>query len=262
MGNENGWPMSVKDHFACYVINLDASTERWHRIDQHLQSICISAQRISAVYAADLPKQDILCHYKPELNQQQFFMPLKPAEIGCFMSHLKTLETFLNQCDKPYAVILEDDVEFVGDINQFYAQWLAAMQTDKPVMLKLYARRSVSGKVIYHHQGQSIIHPRLVPLGTQACVINRAAAQQLLQVWYQFGMPVDVAYQHYWQHGVKVLVTVPNHINEISAQVGGSNIVTKQKLPFIYKAKREIKRSWYRFILFIKSNYNYLLVSR
>ena len=103
------------------------------------------------------------------------------------------------------------------------------------------------------------VRARLVPLGTQAAVINRAAAKQLLATWQQFGMPVDVAYQHWWQHGVEVQVTVPNHINEISEEVGGSNISNKQPLPFSYKLKRELKRSWYRLLLSLKSRYNYLL---
>ena len=74
----------------------------------------------------------------------------------------------------------------------------------------------------------------------------------------QFGMPVDVAYQHFWQHGVRVLVTVGNHVNEISAQLGGSNIANKQVLPLTYKIKREFKRSWFRLKLKLISMFYYL----
>lgn len=247
------------DVFAYYVINLDKDRVRWQRIDEHLRGQGINAERISAVYAADLPAEEIAKHYRPELNKEQFFLPLKPAEIGCFMSHLKTLETFLAQDDKPFAVILEDDVEFIGAAEDYHQQWLSAVDTDKPVMLKLYARRPVDGTQTYKLLGNASVRSRLVPLGTQAAVFNRAAAEQLLDAWKQFGMPVDVAYQHWWQHGVEVQVTVPNHINEISEEVGGSNISNKQPLPFSYKVKRELKRSWYRLLLSLKSRYNYWL---
>lgn len=247
------------DLFAYYVINLDKDTVRWQRIDEHLRGQNINAERVSAVYAADLPAEEIAKHYRQELNQQQFFLPLKPAEIGCFMSHLKTLEAFLAQGDKPFAVILEDDVEFIGDAEDYHQQWLSAVDTDKPVMLKLYARRPVDGKHTFKLMANASVRSRLVPLGTQAAVINRAAAVKLVQAWQQFGMPVDVAYQHWWLHGVEVQVVVPNHINEISEQVGGSNISNKKPLPFSYKAKRELKRSWYRLVLSIKSRYNYWL---
>ena len=247
----------TQDQFDYYVINLDKDKVRWDRINQHLVDIGVSAQRISAVYAADLPVEDIQSVYTDAVNKQQFFMPLKPAEIGCFMSHLKTMKTFLETSDKPYAVILEDDVEFVRPLGHLQGQWLAAVNSSNPVMLKLYARRPVDGNVCFKSGIDSTIWPRLVPLGTQAAVLNRAAAKQLLAAFNRFGMPVDVAYQHWWQHGVNVLVTVPNHINEISEQVGGSNISQKAKLPFSYKAKRELKRSWYRMQLSLKSRYNY-----
>ena len=249
----------IANLFAYYVINLDKDTVRWQRINEHLQSQGIEAERVSAVYAADLPSDEIARVYSDQLNEEQFFLPLKPAEIGCFMSHLKTLQSFLAQEEKPYAVILEDDVEFIGQAEDYHAQWLSAVQTEKPVMLKLYARRPVDGKYTYKLLGANSVRSRLVPLGTQAAVINRAAAEQLLAAWRQFGMPVDVAYQHWWQNGVEVLVTVPNHINEISEQVGGSNISNKQKLPLSYKAKRELKRSLFRLVLSIKSRYNYFL---
>lgn len=247
------------DLFAYYVINLDKDKVRWQRINEHLLAQGIKAERISAVYAADLPEEEIAKVYGAELNQEQFFLPLKPAEIGCFMSHLKTLKTFLDQNERPFAVILEDDVEFIGQAEDYHPQWLSAVDTDKPVMLKLYARRPVDGQQTYKLLGNTSVRSRLVPLGTQAAVINRAAAKQLLATWKQFGMPVDVAYQHWWQHGVEVQVTVPNHINEISEEVGGSNISNKQPLPLSYKVKRELKRSWYRLVLSIKSRYNYWL---
>ena len=248
-----------QDKFAYFVINLDKDKLRWQRINQHLIDFGVDAKRISAVYAADLPVADISKHYSKELNNQQFFLPLKPAEIGCFMSHLKTLEDFLTSSDKPYAVILEDDVEFINPIAEYQSQWLAAVDTEKPVMLKLYTRRAVDGVATFTSDIHSSVRCRLVPLGTQAAVINRAAAKQLLISYKKFGMPVDVAYQHWWQHGVEVQVTVPNHINEISEEVGGSNISQKQPFPLNYKIKRELKRSYFRLVLSLKSRYNYWL---
>jgi len=250
--------MSTDDEFAYYVINLDRSKERWQRINEHLQSMGIGAQRISAVYGADLPDEEIARYYAPHVNQKQFFMSLKPAEIGCFMSHLKVLKSFVEQSDKAYAVILEDDVEFIGDVLAYHAQWLQAVQGEEPVMLKLFSRRQVYGTVVHTHTNHSTIRPHLVPLGTQAAVLNRSAAYQLLKAWSQFGMPVDVAYQHFWQHGVRVLVTVGNHVNEISAQLGGSNIANKQVLPLTYKIKREFKRSWFRLKLKLISMFYYM----
>ena len=81
--------MSTDDEFAYYVINLDRSKERWQRINEHLQSMGIESERIRAVNGAALPDEEIARYCTPDLNQKQFFMSLKPAEIGCFMSHLQ-----------------------------------------------------------------------------------------------------------------------------------------------------------------------------
>jgi glycosyl transferase family 25 len=252
MNNQN-----LQQKFELYVINLDRSLERWQRIKPHLENMGLAPVRISAVDAVNSSADVLSAHYSLAVNQQTFFMPLKPAEIGCFLSHRKALETFLTASDKPYAIILEDDVEFVHNISQYIQQWEDALAGDTPVMLKLFKRRPISGVCVTKNEQTQLIKPKLVPLGTQAQVVNRSAAKALLAEFSQFGMPVDVAYQHSWQHGVDVLITVPNQVNEISQIVGGTNIGGSKGLSFSNKVKREIKRSWFRLKLKLKSDYHF-----
>ena len=182
-------------------------------------------------------------------------MQLKHAEIGCFLSHMKALETFVNQSEKSYVIVLEDDVEFIGDVEKYKHQWLDAVQGQDAKMLKLYSRRKVKGDLVYSQHDCKTIRPRLIPLGTQATIYNRPAATKLLETYRQFGMPIDVAYQHFWHHGLIVLVSERNHVKEISAQLGGSNISNNHDYPLTYKIKRELKRSWYRFKIALLSRY-------
>jgi len=249
--------MNTDEPFGYYVINLDSSKERWQHINEHISSYGIDITKVSAIYGADLTSQEIAKYYTPELNKKQFFMPLKAAEIGCFLSHLRALKIFVNNNKKMYAVILEDDVEFIGDMRRFRHQWLDAVQGQEPTMLKLFSRRKVYGPLVYSQHGLNTIRPRLIPLGTQCTVYNRPAAVQLLATYNQFGMPIDVAYQYWWEHGVRVLVSESNHVNEISAQLGGSNISDNYDFPLPFKIKRELKRSWYRFKLVLNSLYQY-----
>jgi len=253
---------TLNEEFEFYVINLDRSQQRWQRINAHLQGLSLDAQRISAVDAAQYDSVFLSKHYSNFLNKKSFFIDLKPAEIGCFLSHRKALTTFLNSSEKHYAVILEDDVEFVADPRQFCDQWRNVLNSSHPVMLKLFKRRSISGELLDQVEHTGIVRPRLVPLGTQAQVINRSAAKALLTAFEQFSMPVDVAYQHWWQHGVKILVTVPNQINEISQVVGGTNISGGADLSFGFKAQREVRRSWFRLTLKLVSAWFYFKRSR
>jgi GR25 family glycosyltransferase involved in LPS biosynthesis len=261
LGTKVVQPVSSDDEFAYYVINLDHSEERWRRINEHLKSMHIEARRISAVYGADLFDEEIARYYTPALNQKQFFMPLKFAEIGCFLSHFKALEAFVHDTEKIYAIILEDDVEFIGNVQIYKHQWLDAVQGQDAKLLKLYSRRKIKGDLVYSQHGLKTLSPVLIPLGTQATLYNRHAALQLLSVYKKFGMPIDVAYQHWWQHGVKILVCETNQINEISAQIGGSNISNKHDHLLSFKIKRELKRSWYRFKLALMSVYYYYRAS-
>ena len=248
---------STLEDFEFYVINLDRSQERWQRINAHLQTLGLVAERISAVDASQFGSVFLSKHYSKSLNKKYFFIGLKPAEIGCFLSHRKALKAFLADSKKKYAVILEDDVEFVSDPSQFIDQWHAVLNDQGPVMLKLFKRRGISGELVGRCEHTDIIRPRLVPLGTQAQVVNRSAAQALLMAFDKFSMPIDVAYQHWWQHGVKVLVTVSNQINEISQIVGGTNIGGSAGLSFGFKAQRELRRSWFRLKLKLVSAWFY-----
>ena len=253
---------ALLEEFEFYVINLDRSQERWQRINDHLHNLGLVAQRISAVDAAQYDNVFLSKHYNESLNKKSFFIGLKPAEIGCFLSHRKALKAFLTDSKKKYAVILEDDVEFVADPRQFCGQWLTVLNGNDAVMLKLFKRRAISGEWVDRCERTGVVRPRLVPLGTQSQIVNRRAAKALLTAFEQFSMPVDAAYQHWWQHGVKVLVTVPNQINEISKAVGGTNIGGSIGLSFGFKAQREIKRSWFRLKLKFVSAWFYFKSSR
>jgi len=256
---------SINENFELYVINLDRSKDRWAKINGHLTGYGLLAQRISAVDAKALPFEALQKYYNSEMNRTDFFIGLKPVEIGCFLSHRKALKAFLNDSKKPFAIILEDDVEFVVHPQAFCEQWLEVLNVDSPVMLKLFKRRPISGKkewpcVTTPDQNSyldKVVHAKLVPLGTQGQIVNRAAAANLLVAFEKFSMPVDVAYQHWWHHGVKVLVATPNQLNEISQIVGGSNIAGSLDLTFGSKVKRELGRSWFRLKLKVASFWYY-----
>lgn len=262
--------VSLDNQFELYVINLDRSKERWKKIYDHLNAYGLSPQRISAVDAKITPKEELHRHYSVSLNEANFFINLKPAEIGCFLSHRNALKKFVDESHKPYAIILEDDVEFAADPKVFLQQWAQVLNRASPTMLKLFKRRPISGEQRCHtmiegfsdHCVSRILRPKLVPLGTQGQIVNRAGAVKLLSATDSFCMPVDVAYQHFWQHGCEVLVATPNQINEISQVVGGTNIGGSQGLTLGFKIRREIGRSWFRLKLKLVSLWHYYRVTQ
>ena len=88
-----------------YVINLDRSTERLELISSQLSNQKINIKRIPAIDGIELnigkEADDAMC--KSEMGRS-----IQPGEVGCFLSHIKALETFISS-KSDFAVILEDD---------------------------------------------------------------------------------------------------------------------------------------------------------
>lgn len=83
-----------------YVINLDRRCDRWKYISEHLTSLNMKYERISAT----------------ELKIESDISSVKLGQISCFHSHIKTLrkayELNLNS-----VLILEDDCKFIRSID-------------------------------------------------------------------------------------------------------------------------------------------------
>ena len=240
-----------------YVINMAQSTERWAYMQSYLRGKGIEPTRINAIDGRALSVTERLRHYDESSNKQHYFSPLKAAEIGCFLSHKKAMETFLEQSDKPYLLLLEDDVEFCVDIASVAPSWFEVLSHSSPTMLKLYTKRKVSGGVYNTSSYGQIVRPYIVPLGTPAQVLNRAAVKKILLLCERFTMPVDVAYQYWWRHGVCVLAASPSQVREVSQNLDGSSIGGSQGLTQWEKVAREVGRSKFRFKLQVTSYWYY-----
>ena len=76
-----------------YVINLDRSTERLELISSQLSNQKINVKRIPAIDGIELnidkEADDSMC--KSEMGRS-----IQPGEVGCFLSHIKALETFIS----------------------------------------------------------------------------------------------------------------------------------------------------------------------
>lgn len=90
---------------AVFYINLDRDRARRVSIEGSLKRAGIHAERIAAIDGRSLPEW-----------AAPYFPPskLRPGEIGCYASHLLTMQTVLER-GLPYALVLEDDAVFDTD---------------------------------------------------------------------------------------------------------------------------------------------------
>ena len=76
-----------------YVINLDRSFERLELMSSQLSSQKIDLERISAIDGMNInisdEADDAAC--RSEMGRS-----IQPGEVGCFLSHIKALQTFIS----------------------------------------------------------------------------------------------------------------------------------------------------------------------
>lgn len=229
------------------VVNLDRSPQRLEAMVTNLAGVGLAFARLPAVDAGALDPGDIAAVYDLEANRRAYFAPLKRGEIGCFLSHRKAWAEFLASGQATHLVILEDDVAFSSPPQAVLDAIAEYLDAAGPCMVKLYARHHASGRTLRDlGQGHRLVRPTLAPLGTQAQMLNRAAAHRLLQATARFYEPIDVALQRTWDTGVDILVATPDLVLEISDQLGGTTLRAARREPLAGRLLREVRRPWFR----------------
>lgn len=94
-----------KPNIKCFYINLDRDKERKQRLECHLSENINDFNKVPGVLAKELPSFAI----DKVVKNKKFVREV--GAIGCFLGHIRTLETIVNEsCD--YALVLEDDAWF------------------------------------------------------------------------------------------------------------------------------------------------------
>ena len=250
---------NLSSKLTTHVLNLKRSPQRWDFISAHLADHNIHATRFEAVDGKELKEKEIITHYDATNNRTKYFWPLQPSEIGCYMSHRLSMEAFLNDPESEYLLLLEDDIEANELFSKHIEDWLSIVNKAYPISLKLFTKRPIQGLTVTTVQGVKIIRPNRIPLGCVAQLLNKAAAQKLLEFSNPFYRPIDVDYQLWWEHGVDVLCTKTSLFKEVSEKLGGTTIDDSGDLSKWDKAKRELGRSSFRVKLSASSHLRRLI---
>jgi GR25 family glycosyltransferase involved in LPS biosynthesis len=237
------------------VVNLDRSSVRLDSIQRNFEKYQVDFERVPAVDGAALADEEIDRVYEPALNRRNYFAPLKRSEVACFLSHRKAWAHFLAS-PADFVVVVEDDILFQMPPQDLVDQLAGVVGRDQPTLVKVYCKRPVQGRLVAElDHTYRLIHPTVAPLNCQAQMLNRAAAEKLLQSTVTFWEPVDVALQRWWDTGVRVLALQPNLVTEESGQLGGSTIQGRTKTGWLPKLRRELGRVRFRLKRRLASSY-------
>lgn len=188
-----------------YVINLKHAADRWEHVRVNLEALRIPYERIEGVYGRELslPIEDYNERAYHVLNGKV----TNPGEVGCYFSHIRALETFL-ESDLPYALILEDDVTLPPGIADLLdAATAYAADWD---LLRLTSSRE--GKFLVFGQltdGFEIAYNTRVLKNTGAYYISRRGARQVIDRLLPMRLPYDEALDRDWDYDCRSACIVP-----------------------------------------------------
>ncbi|MEO7933075.1 MAG: glycosyltransferase family 25 protein [Chthoniobacterales bacterium] len=188
-----------------YIINLDSATDRWASVSQSFAGTQFDIHRVSGVngHALQLP----IPEYSEGLYRWFHGRPTSLGHVGCYLSHVKAMREFLTSEDD-YALIAEDDLTLEPDFEaaiqeamHYHRSWnilrLTGLSRGKPAVI---------GKLFGHYQ-ICIGFGRLK--GTGAYVVDRRAAEALVEGLIPMRLPIDHAMDREWCFGLSAAYIYP-----------------------------------------------------
>lgn len=245
-----------------YVINLDRSKERYDYIKNSIVDLGLVFTRISAVDGSTINETQIA--EKVDIESYRSFFGFAPnrGTIGCYMSHTKVWESFLNSNLK-YAVIFEDDVSFdpnklketISDLEKNKKLWdivtFEISHRGFPLTIKKF--QNDEHLVVYLNE---ITH-------TGCYMINRKAAEALLAKAFPMKMPVDHYFTRAWEFDLKFTgIENPRLVHQTfgESEITKTKRVDEEKIDFfaslarrLYKLQSYTIRFFYNLKLYFTS---------
>jgi glycosyl transferase family 25 len=235
-----------------YVINLDRDAERMASIRANLDTLGLPFERLPAVMGKDVPDWEKLVDLRTYAWRNRLDMP-RAGEIGCTLSHLKAMETFL-RTDAPWCVILEDDVEVLPTCAEVLRSLTEKDDWDLVKLFNFHAGLPVRKRALAG--GHKLVVHLTRTTSSAAYVVNRRAAETLLRSMRPITEQVDHALDRPWETGLRtrgirpmpvILAPVAHTTSTIGYQDKGKarRPLGKSLRLFLSRAKKEISRFGY-----------------
>ncbi len=196
----------------CYIINLDRSAERWEITSEKFRTLGLNVIRVPAIEGKDLkfPHPDFAAW-------RYFFLygrKMMPNKVACFFSHVRALRTFLDS-GKKHAMICEDDVTpepILMDVVE-----AALKYSDSWDLLRLNGYKPTRGWDFAElPHGYRLGCDLKTASGNGGKIVNRHAAERIIQKLLPMRLPHDVSVYYDWPIGIREVSVrpFPIHFND------------------------------------------------
>ena len=227
-----------------FVLHLTRARKRRDNAHALKENCGLPGELWAAVDGTALDAADLSAETGARLFQPTYPFPLKPGEIGCFLSHRQIWAEILRR-DLDHALILEDDVTLDPDTFP-RALALATANIGACGYIQLQDRPPQSSPRLIDQSGPCRLTLADIPqLRTSAQLVSHAAARRLLDASETIDRPIDAFLQCHWHTGLRPAAIHPAGIRTIADQLDGSTIQGGRK-SLAEKLWREVARFRYR----------------
>jgi GR25 family glycosyltransferase involved in LPS biosynthesis len=220
-----------------FIINLEKDKDRFSNITKQLKKYNCNYERINAVNGNSL--------YPNNTN-------LTNAQLGCYLSHIKTVEAIYNQ-NLDNAIILEDDVTLAPNFNEIFNLklpdnfdicWIGVCRGKWPRNpCSIYPSPSFDNIEIKPNQlFYPIINDKNVdenvdddnyPVGGYGLIISKKGAEKILKMKHNFIKPIDMLYVK--EQSFEKYMTIPSfviHCYDFGSNITGEGLINNNNTIF------------------------------
>lgn len=232
---------------------MDNAPDRMAYMSRQLDPLGIPYERLPAVNGDRL--EEPIDGYAEKKFHAYFGKATNKRAIGCYFSHIKALQSFL-ESDARYALILEDDAKLPVNL-------VAIMEAALPYgknwdLLRLSSFRG--GEFLFFGDlvdGFHIGYNLKILKNTAAYLINRHAAQQCITEMLPMFLPYDIALDREWHYGFKAACVSPFPVGlreELESQIPRGTKIGKYRLfakcynAYTRMRRRQARKSYFRTI--------------
>ncbi|MDX2308404.1 MAG: glycosyltransferase family 25 protein [Hyphomicrobium sp.] len=182
-------------------MNLDRSPERLAETGAHLRAHGISFVRVPAVEGKNigLPIPGI----DPDVYRRNHGRTIRPGEVGCYLSHMKAMRTFLAS-SHAFCVILEDDATIAKGGKAAIDELVACQLAGFDIVRLQLRRRGIGATVARLPSGHRVRVMATRMTGSVAYILTRAAASRYLARL----LPIVVPYDHAFDRPVHLGLSI------------------------------------------------------
>lgn len=214
-----------------YVINLEKSTVRRQYMQDLLSGFeFLDLEFVKAIDGRSLSDEALHTRFDFKKSRALYGKTMNAGEVGCVLSHRKVYQTLLDSED-PYALVLEDDISVVRDLNLLDLEAIDKIaNSDRP--------RSILLSGDYSYFKRKPVVRVYAANGAYAYIINREAAKRILSI----NAPCNLAddWKFYKRKGVKLFAVYPYMIDaNTNMELLGSDV--KQDIWSIDRSKMSLK---------------------